>query len=343
MSNKNYFEDDSLNFSFLSNLASSPAYCKKMEEQESEDKEYFIIGSGVDILLTEPDKFWEHYYLQYKEKNYEITPQMVKFIDYLVNNENCGEISGNCYQEAYEYAGIAKKKLDTVITEFKEKYQDYYQYCLSKNIYNINNQKKQLLTNAQHNLIQNIADSLINNEFTKKYFQNTTGTSIEIHTQLEIYWEIKDEKAKSKLDFIFIDHENKTIQPIDLKTTGKPVSQFKLAVLNYRYDLQACFYSMGLYWLINKSNDDYWSNLKHYKILPFKFIVESTKVIGMPLIFVCSDSMLQKALEGFYYQNRYYKGINELIDDYKWHRDNNNWTYSRDIIEKEGEVVLNYD
>ncbi len=98
-----------------------------------------------------------------------------------------------------------------------------------------------------------------------------------------------------------------------------------------------------MYWLINKSNDHNWTKFKHYKILPFKFIVESTKTVGFPLVFRCSEEFLNGGISGFKKDGKFYKGFIELIHDYKWYTENNSWTYNREIIEKNGEIELTYD
>lgn len=339
-----YFDIEALSYSSLRALSVGPAYFKYQQEQDSEEKDHLIIGSAVDIMLTENNKFWEYYYLEFEEFDSELPqPQMLKFIDYLVHNENCGEITGNCYEEAYEYAGINKKKLETIISEFKDKYQPYYQYLIKKNIYNVNNKDKQLLTNNQYKIVDSIVNSLRNNQFTKKYFEEYFESSKERFTQLEIYWELKDLKCKSKLDLVFVNHNTKEIQPMDLKTTGNSVFSFDSSSLRWRYDLQAAWYSMALYWLINYSNDEYWSKLKSYKLLNFKFIVESTKNPGTPLIYSCSDKFLNMATSGFRKDGKWYKGIEELVEDYKWYVDKNSWSYNREIIENNGEIELRYD
>ena len=340
----NYFEVDALSYSSLRALSIGPAYYKSQQEKESEEKEHFIIGSAVDCLLTEPDKFWEFYTLDFNEGCDKIqSGQMLKFIDYITMNEDCGKISGDCYQEAYEYAGFKQKKLETVIKEYKEDYKEYNQWLINRHNFYKENKDKTILRLEQYNLIQSITESLRNNEFTRKYFENSTGKNIEVFNQLEIYWELKGLKCKSKLDKVIIDNDDKTISIIDLKTTGNSTFSFDSSVFKWRYDIQACFYSMALYWLINESNDKYWNSLQSYKFEPFRFIVESTKIQGFPLVYKCSEKFLDNALDGYYKDKKHYIGIAQLIEDYKWYKETNNWTYNREIIENHGEVELSYE
>ena len=48
---------------------------------------------------------------------------------------------------------------------------------------------------------------------------------------------------------IVVDHNNKTIQPIDLKTSGHPEWDFYHSFILWHYDIQA-----RLYWRIIKDN-----------------------------------------------------------------------------------------
>jgi len=333
---KNYFDDNSISYSMLRNLSVSPSYFKKIQEEEQEDKLHFLIGSCVDILLTEPDKFWEKYALEFQEVCEKVpTPQIRDYGGFLY--------AGLSEEEAFERTNFKREKLESVKEKFDKEAKEWFEWIKKKGEYEKSNVNKQVISTSQYSLITKIVESLKTNRFTRKYFEGIIGTKTDKHLQLEIYWEYKDEKCKSKLDLVIVDHENKEIHPIDIKTTGNSVFSFDSSALKWRYDLQSSFYSSALYWLINKSNDEYWNKLKDYRILPFKFIVESSKYPGMPLMYECSEKFLKGGIDGFDYQGRWYKGFIELINDYKWYRDNNEWSYPKDIIEKEGIISLKID
>lgn len=342
MSNLNYYKNDAISYSMLRNLSVGPAYFKKVQEEEQEDKEHFIIGSCVDILLTEPDRFWEIYALEFQEVCEAIpTGQMKMFTDYLYQFVT-DDIEKH-YSRAYEEVNFKRESLEKVIERFQKEGKAYYDWARQKDEYEFSIKEKQLISNSQYSLITKIVESLKTNRFTRKYFEGTIGKNIEIKHQVEIYWEFKENKCKSKLDLVLVDHENKEIHPIDLKTTGNSPFSFDSSSLKWRYDLQAAFYSSALYWLINKSDDKYWSKFKEYTLKKFKFIVESTKYQGLPLIYECSERFLKGGIDGFTYQNRWYKGFIELINEYNWYKENNSWDYPKTTIEKEGIMELNYD
>ena len=99
-----------------------------------------------------------------------------------------------------------------------------------------------------------------------------------------------------------------------------------------------------------------------YKILPFKFIVESTINPGKPLVFTCSNELLFMGKwgreENFlelnvpdsaetwtkkeYVSYPEIKGFHQLIEDYKWYMENE-FEKNRKIVEAQGEFQLDWN
>ena len=67
-------------------------------------------------------------------------------------------------------------------------------------------------------------------------------------------------------DLLKIDHKNKTVQPVDLKTSSMPAWDFKENFLKFRYDIQAHLYTDVLRFVMDNT-DDY----HDYVILPYLF------------------------------------------------------------------------
>jgi hypothetical protein len=171
------------------------------------------------------------------------------------------------------------------------------------------------------------------------FFKNKTHQEL-LH-QVPIYFTYKDQEFKALLDGIRIDHKLGLIEPFDLKTTGKSVYQFKDSFLQYGYYTQAALYEYAIqqpespvYELLNEFN---------YKIADFKFIVSETKVSSYnpALIFTTSEKDRYAGLHGGYVGSTYYKGIDQLLEDYLWHVSTDEWTYPREIYQNEGQVPLN--
>ena len=129
------------------------------------------------------------------------------------------------------------------------------------------------------------------------------------------------------------------------------ISSVKSNELN-RTKGQAAFYTEALYYF--KERDE--PNWKDYKILPFKFIVESTVNPGNPLIFTCSDELLKIGREGRIgeyvrifnvFDHRHeklpeIKGFQQLIEDYKWYMEND-FEKNRKIVESQGEFNIDWN
>lgn len=79
-----------------------------------------------------------------------------------------------------------------------------------------------------------------------------------------------------------------------------------------------------------------------YKLLNFIFIVVETKISSShpAIIYRVSDIDLLAGIYGGKEGRKTYKGIDELIDAYKFHRDNNYWELPRDLHFSRGEIEL---
>ena len=198
--------------------------------------------------------------------------------------------------------------------------------------------------------VRNIVASIKNHKFTKEYFRKA-GSELEIVYQLPIFFNHKTLDCKALLDMVIFNHSDKTIQPIDIKTTSGRTVHFPTSFRKYRYDIQAAWYTLALEYY--KNNNIFYSD---YKVLPFKFIVESTTDIGRPLVFTCSKEALYAGRYGveesiqtrIIFPNETiasgnkalkYKGFEELLNEIiKLKHTDYNYTF--DILEVDGDVEL---
>ena len=78
---------------------------------------------------------------------------------------------------------------------------------------------------------------------------------------------------------IIVNHAQKVIIPVDLKTTSMPEYDFHRKFVENRYDIQSRLYYRILTDLISK--DDYF---KDFKVLDFRFLVVNKESL-MPMLF----------------------------------------------------------
>lgn len=183
---------------------------------------------------------------------------------------------------------------------------------------------------------------LIENENTKDYFLNSDIKKKQVLFQIPILFSIENDKFKCLLDIIFINHEDKTIRVVDLKTGFDDNNSFKWTILKYRYDIQVALYTKALETYIIDNG------LKDYRVIDPIIIYTQVSKPDRPLIFKFNEKLVKYAYRGFKLKSGYlYKGILELVDEINWHKDNNIYNYSKnDYINKQVNLnskLLNID
>jgi hypothetical protein len=158
--------------------------------------------------------------------------------------------------------------------------------------------------------------------------------------QVPIYFRYRGEDCKALLDGILIDHKNRTIQPFDLKTTGKSVYDFPVSFLQFGYYRQCALYETALYSI----GSPILSLLEQgYEMLDFIFIVVENKLSSShpAIIYRTNAKDREYGRIGGYIGKRFYKGIDQLIDEYKFYRENDYWDLPVDLLRSNGEIQLN--
>lgn len=345
---KEYFEHSSVSQSQLKSLLIHPRAFKEEKETKLyfEEKVYFTIGSAVDFKLTEDESTFTNFYhisnvlVKPSDTIKSIIHQVFDALKEQFTVEEIGLISDVTYRllilqacESHNYQN--RWNSDTKISKICEFYEYWEDLKASEG--------KILLSQEEDLLISTIVMSLKTNKATSVYFN-----AEEVHYQVPIYFEYDGVPCKALLDMVIFDRENKTIQPIDIKTTGEYTINFPKALKRMRYDIQAAFYTEALRWLYPE-----------YEILPFKFIVESTKDPGQPLVFICDKELLwigkngrkKIFLQGDTIEEKsfidtrtiYYeiiapiKGFVQLLELYKYYNENG---YEMDKIVREGNSEL---
>lgn len=327
-----YFKNDALSNSLLG-LMLNPRWVRLRKENpeiEDDDKKYFRIGAALDCLLTSPERWDEDFDVIDVARPYGL---MGKFIDNLPVGITMFSAE-SAYQEAYDNSGY-KMKMERVIENFW-KNDDFYKYYLAVKG---SDNGKTIISKDEYDVVEKCKGLILANSFVHKYFFPVKlGT--EVMRQVPIYFEHKNQKCKALLDGILIDHQNKTIQPYDLKTIGKSVYDFPISYLQFGYYRQCAFYELALYSDASPIKDllD-----EGYTMLDFMFIVVETKLSSShpAVIYRTSKDDRLCGLDGGYRGQRYYKGINQLIDDYLFYTENDYWELPRELYENSGEISLN--
>lgn len=126
-------------------------------------------------------------------------------------------------------------------------------------------------------------------------------------------------------DLIVVDHANRTVLPVDLKTSSCPSYEFPQQFVNFRYDIQASLYTR----VIAETMKD--AGYKDYTLMPYLF-VDISRSDMVPLAFSYPPSIDSQS-EGLCYTSKdkviQYKGWQTLLSEMISYRDTNaivpNW------------------
>jgi hypothetical protein len=325
-----YRDHPALSQSHLKLLATQPDQFFTQLERSKTPKTHFHLGTAVDICVLEGQ---------------EALMDRVKVIKESTNGlmyRVCEELINNDLEPIDENILAIRDRLDvfptwnasTVVRKFNEENLWYYE--LLKNI-----QPEDIVLNkaALENALT-ISNSLTTNPRTAPFFEQKENCLLLHH--VDMYFTHLGVECKGEIDLLELDFRNKTIQPYDVKTTRKATRHFASSVKDYRYDIQAACYAIGLLAIISGHGsspklDDF--DLSDYIVLPPMFLVESTdpKYIGIaPMPFRASNEMLKAGRYGVYPDKRFtvtgpgdrmlfanvplIPGYDNLIEDYKWYQ-----------------------
>ena len=147
-------------------------------------------------------------------------------------------------------------------------------------------QGKKILDTETKIMVDSAVRVLKESDSTKFYFEsdNPFDNSIQRFYQLKFKAKFSGIEYRCMSDLIVVDHKNKTIQPIDLKTSGHPEWDFFHSFLAWNYQIQA-----RLYWRIIQYNVINSEDFRDYKVLPYLFIVVN-KTTLTPLVWKFEDT-----------------------------------------------------
>lgn len=344
---EDYFASPAMNQSRLKLLPKGVDYFNAAkDETESEvmfyeEKTHFILGHAAELKLQQgAQEFINTYHMsdikKPSDKLMSIAQQIfdiqsrVRQPDepfLLLTNDNLEEdiISAIQFHEYYP-----KWTMPVKIARVRTDCQDYYNDL-------IKSYGKQILDLDEITIIDAIVNSLQENERTKRFFTNPDQQGIDYIYQFPIYFTYQGMDFRVLIDILEINHINKTLKVLDIKTIGDFTVRFPSSVRKFRYDFQVAFYTIA----VSQWKKDH-PQLKDYRVINPAFIVETTKLgyQGNPLIFDCSDQLIDIAMYGRklfsisqHYDDRNIlndgpiqtselNGVLDTIKLYKWHLEN---------------------
>lgn len=233
------------------------------------DSPSLLFGSMVDCLMTDSkEAFDERFFVADLPDVSPSTAKVLYSIHQITGASTLDEVSEEHQLTILnDYAYHTNWRDKTRLTKLKEEGDKYYRILASMS------PEKALVDSKTYVAAYACAQALKESPETKWYFTNSPfDTHIERLYQLKFRGEHNGIAYRCMADLIVVDHEKKTIQPVDLKTSSHYEDEFPKSFVTWRYDIQA-----RLYWRLIKAfceADDYF---KEFKVLPYKFIVINRK------------------------------------------------------------------
>lgn len=309
--------------------------------REEKETSAILIGNMVDEIvinhrgdLTMFEQDFSQKYVQYD--GVKSSAQSFVLADYLFDSlretVHDGRVTGDfetCFREAFDkvqaegkYKG---KTWDKGLEDFNKNAKDYF----DKKIQNIGKKVVDL------NMVQtarSVANQLLTDSFTAPIL---LGERNNLLAKVELEFRFFGMLCKGEIDCIEVDHINKVIIPYDLKCTYDN-EDFPSAYIRNGYYLQQAFYTVGLEtWKRENGMED-------FKIDLFRFIVGDTSSNGRrPLVYKLNPQDLVNGHNGFTLRGYQYKGIRTLVEEIKWHLENEIWDCSKEAFNAQGNLTLN--
>lgn len=187
---------------------------------------------------------------------------------------------------------------------------------------------KTVLSTSDYEDIMRCVDELRSNKVTSYFFsENPFVTHIEKVFQLKFKAEYKGIPVRCMFDEIIVDHNSKTIYPIDLKTTGHPEEEFNGSFSQWRYDIQAKLYTYILQQNIKK--DEYFKDFKiaYY----YQFIVINRRTLS-PIVWEFDGSLSE--IDFIDDKGNVLRDWRKILLDLKYYQENTS-KYSREVQEND--------
>jgi len=367
-----YFNTNALNQSSLKRiiegrLAFMEMKTKTGRELYYEEKGHFIIGSGVDLLLSNYNEFDNMYFYKELKKpsdnlvslgkniydvvaanNFELNNGIKLTVD-TVYSDVFKEMVHSCLKFIKYYDSDAKPnwKIDSRMSRIEKT--DFYPYMQGL----IESNGKQVIDTSEKETIYAVHESLTKSPVTSELFEDKQG--YDIYFQKTFYFMYRGFACKAMIDRLEINHHNKTIQIDDWKTMSGETIDFLKSLKARRYDIQVAWYWLAVMTQIVNSFKT--ERYREYEVLLPRFIVESTDVQGLPRIFTCDAEIMiigkygKKEFTAPFLNTEedtvYSKYVPELwgydrcITEIEWYNDNG-WQTDRNYIESGGHHIINW-
>ena len=310
-----YRNDNALSYSRLSQFFKNGP--KALISNEKIDTPSLRFGSLVDTILTASEEFDDRFYVADIDK---FSDTIRKMSEDLFNPEIeelalIDDATILMILDTYQYQTNWKDR--TRIDKIIDLGQDYYTVLKYST-------GKIAISPQEFSEAQGCVITLKTHPFSYRIFE--CNEDEEVFYQLKFKANIFGVNSRCMFDIIRVGHKNKTIELIDLKTTGKNEEEFEKSFLDWNYWIQAQLYRSILLEVLGE--DEYFGD---FTLLDFKFLVIN-KTNLCPLIWDTKDIHI----EAEKIKQKFGVTYLSLLRDANWHLQNGKFDYSRKSYENNG-------
>ena len=301
-------------------LKKGPRYLKDMLDGKEEgiSAKYLDKGTMIHMYLLQPEEFWSNYMIIDYEKPK--TAQQLAFCEAYFSSTEIVEEDKliNAYKASYSGNNMSKDAMLKKAKELQLKFAEYIEF-LDKN------QTYTVISFVDLNMLKNIKKNIDSHIKANELLTDQPG--VECHNEFHINWEAEKQgvSCKSLLDRVKIDHANKKITLIDLKTTAD-VYNFKHSVEEYDYYRQIAFYILALTWYMKDQGYD----IEDYDIEAYIVAIQSNGNYEVRVFNMLNEKELlaRKDL------------IADTLTEISYHYQTGNWDHTREYYENDGTETL---
>jgi hypothetical protein len=316
MEEKQYYKEKRISSSSLKYFDQSPLAFKRYLDKEIDqlEKSYLTKGKQIHMSILEPKVFKANYtHLDFETPS---SAQQKQFCeDYIKTNDLI-----LAYKNNYKTTSKDEKILE-LANELKDKLSKYIEYLQKRK------QFKDVLSNTDWQRIKDLKEGCkIHKKANALVFNEDLDTRTFLN-EFVIFWEHPLYKlpCKSMIDRMIIDHENKVVTLIDLKTANT-FKDFKERCNEFGYFRQMAFYWMAINWyFINELKLNFDEYTKETYIVALK-TVDDPEV----KVFKITEQQLKDG----------WLDLTEQMSLLAWHWENDKWEYTRSYYLGDGDEKL---
>lgn len=308
-------------------LKKGPKYLKEMLDGKEGLKASFLDkGTMIHEYILQPEEFWKDYIiLDFAVPKVKQQKDLLEFystarlVDPFASEDDILIMS---YEAAYNNNKSKEKKIQEA-KELVELYQNYIEYFRNKD-------SKKVISFADLNVLKAIKKNMEDHKKANELLFNYPET-FEVHNEFHINWEypnastLGDLPCKSLLDRVMIDHTNKKIILVDIKTTAD-VYNFKHSVEEFDYCRQLAYYWLAIHWYFK---NELKLNIEEYEYETYIVAVQSHDGYEVRVFKFNSKAIEERLVT-----------IDYAIKRIAWHKNNNLWDHMKEYYDEDGAEII---